>query len=59
MKNYYFLCGLPRAGNTLFGSLMNQNKNVKVSAYSILPNMFTSILDFKNNLHLKLFQITA
>tara|TARA_R100000900_G_scaffold650_1_gene1632 strand:+ start:3632 stop:4375 length:744 start_codon:yes stop_codon:yes gene_type:complete len=55
MKNYYFLCGLPRAGNTLFGSLMNQNKNVKVSAYSILPNMFTSILDFKNNLHFKTF----
>jgi hypothetical protein len=46
--NIYFLCGYPRAGNTLFGSLMNQNTNVKVSPNSILPLMLNTILKLKN-----------
>ena len=36
-KQYYFLLGLPRAGNTLLGSLINQNSNVCLTAYSVLP----------------------
>ena len=35
MKEIFFLSGLPRAGNTLFGSLMNQNPDVAVTANSI------------------------
>ena len=35
MKDIFFLHGLPRAGNTVFGSIMNQNKNVAVTANSI------------------------
>ena len=27
MKDIFFLHGLPRAGNTIFGSIMNQNKD--------------------------------
>ena len=49
MKKFYFLCSLPRAGNTLFASLMNQNKNVLVSPYSVVPNLIKPILDIKNH----------
>ena len=35
-KEYYFLTGLPRAGNTLLGSLMNQNPNVCITAQSVV-----------------------
>ena len=34
MKKYYFLVNLPRSGNTLFASIMNQNPDVAVTAYS-------------------------
>ena len=34
MKKYYFLTGLPRAGNTLLSSIINQNPDVVVTAYS-------------------------
>lgn len=43
--NIYFLTGIPRAGNTLFGSLMNQNENVKVSANSLVPILINNILN--------------
>tara|TARA_B100000282_G_C31703353_1_gene477403 strand:- start:99 stop:887 length:789 start_codon:yes stop_codon:yes gene_type:complete len=35
--------GLPRAGNTLFGSLLNQNPRIKVTANSILPDILWQI----------------
>ena len=43
MKQYYFLCGLPRCGNTLFASILNQNKNICVTANSIIPTVFNAI----------------
>jgi len=33
-KKIYFLCGMPRSGNTLFTSIMNQNPDVAVTANS-------------------------
>lgn len=33
-KKIFGLCGIPRAGNTIFGSLMNQNPKVSVTANS-------------------------
>ena len=33
-KKYYFLAGLPRAGNTVLSSILNQNSRVQVSANS-------------------------
>jgi len=36
-KKFYFLCGLPRAGNTLLTSLLNQNPDIACT-----PNAFTS-----------------
>ena len=39
MNNIYFLCSLPRAGNTLFGSIVNQSQHVKVTANTILTDV--------------------
>jgi len=39
-KKFYFLCGLPRAGNTLFASLMNQNPDIAVTANSMVCDIF-------------------
>jgi sulfotransferase len=40
MKAYYFLTGLPRSGNTLLGSIINQNPNVSLTANTILTDVF-------------------
>lgn len=42
-KQYYFLSGVPRAGNTLLGSLLNQNKNISVTSNSIVSEMLHKI----------------
>lgn len=36
MKKYFFLAGLPRSGNTLLSTILNQNPDIKVSANSFL-----------------------
>ena len=43
MKDIFFLHGLPRAGNTVFGSIMNQNKNVAVTGNSICCDIIGGI----------------
>jgi hypothetical protein len=43
MKDIFFLHGLPRAGNTVFGSIMNQNKDVAVTANSICCDIIGEI----------------
>ena len=48
-KKFYFLCGLPRCGNTIFASLLNQNKNICVTANSIIPTIFNNIKPIYNN----------
>ena len=48
MKDIFFLCGLPRAGNTLFGSIMNQNPDVGVSANSICADMMGELFMLKH-----------
>ena len=53
--NIYFLTGMPRAGNTLFGSLMNQNPNIKVSPNSICALLIKNILNIKNEQQYKNF----
>ena len=47
MKEIFFLSGLPRSGNTLFGSLMNQNPNVTVTANSITADMMGELFTLK------------
>jgi len=51
MKNIFFLSALPRAGNTLLGSIINQNKNIQVTANSIVTDLLREthkIKDFEN-----------
>jgi hypothetical protein len=40
MKEYYFLTGLPRSGNTLLGSIINQNYKICLTANTILTDVF-------------------
>ena len=47
MKEIFFLSGLPRAGNTLFGSIMNQNPKVAVTANSITADMMGELFSLK------------
>jgi hypothetical protein len=39
MKKIYFLSGIPRAGNTLLASLLNQNKKITVTGNSIITEI--------------------
>ena len=48
MKDIFFLHGLPRAGNTLFSSIMNQNPDVGVSANSICADMMGELFMLKH-----------
>ena len=49
MKAYYFLSGLPRSGNTLLGSLINQNPRISVTANTILTDILYQLHLFKKN----------
>ena len=46
-KQFFYLCGLPRAGNTLFASIMNQNKNISVTGNSIVCDILYKINELK------------
>ena len=46
-KKYYFLSGLPRAGNTLLGSILNQNKSISMTANSTVCEMLYRIESIK------------
>jgi sulfotransferase len=39
-KQYFFLAGLPRSGNTLLSSILNQNPDIQVSANSLISEIF-------------------
>jgi len=48
MKEYYFLTGLPRSGNTLLGSIINQNQKISLTANSILTDVIYQLSLIKN-----------
>ena len=48
MKEIFFLNGLPRAGNTVFSSIMNQNPNVAATANSICADMMGELFTLKH-----------
>jgi hypothetical protein len=56
MKEIYFLSGMPRAGNTLLGALINQNKKITVTANSIIPELFCKLSLLKKTEIFKNFQ---
>jgi hypothetical protein len=49
MKQYYFLCGMPRAGNTVLSAVMNQDKRVTFTANSILCDIVYQLDNLKKN----------
>ena len=55
MKNIYFLSSLPRAGNTLLGSIINSNKNIKCTANSIVPSILDNLFKLKKTSAFKNF----
>ena len=48
MKKFYCLHGLPRAGNTLLASIINQNPKVAVTANSIIADMLGELYMLKH-----------
>tara|TARA_R110000765_G_scaffold341452_1_gene431560 strand:- start:275 stop:1036 length:762 start_codon:yes stop_codon:yes gene_type:complete len=54
-KQYYFLQGLPRSGNTLLSSLINQNPNVCLTANSILVDILWQLSIIKDSSSYKNF----
>jgi hypothetical protein len=55
MKKIYFLSGMPRSGNTLLGSLINQNEEITVTGSSIVCSILYSISLLKEELAFKNF----
>tara|TARA_R110000744_G_scaffold380479_1_gene501389 strand:+ start:3862 stop:4632 length:771 start_codon:yes stop_codon:yes gene_type:complete len=45
--NINFLCSLPRAGNTILGSIVNENKKIKLSPNSILLDILYKLNNLK------------
>jgi hypothetical protein len=56
MKQMYFLHGLPRAGNTLLGSLLNQNPKIALTANSPCADMLGDLYMLKYTDIFKNFQ---
>ena len=46
-KQIYFLCAMPRSGNTLFASIMNQNPDIAVTANSITLEIMKELFFLK------------
>ena len=42
-KKIFFLVSLPRAGNTILGSLINQNPNFACTAHSVVPDIVENL----------------
>lgn len=56
-QNYYFLVGLPRTGNTLLSSILNQNSNIKVTPYSVVPEILHNINNIKQSIGFQVFPL--
>lgn len=48
-KKFFFLAGLPRSGNTLLSSILNQNPDIQVSPNSPLPDILWNLDQTHNN----------
>jgi hypothetical protein len=49
MKEYYFLSGLPRSGNTLLSTILNENLNIHATGRSFLPDLLFAMKNKENN----------
>jgi hypothetical protein len=48
-KVIHYLCGLPRAGNTILSSILNQNPNIAATANSIVTEIFKDLHNLKKS----------
>ena len=48
-KQIYFLCAMPRSGNTLFASILNQNSDIAVTANSITLEIMKKLVLLKQD----------
>ena len=48
-KKFFFLQSLPRSGSTLLSSLVNENKNIKITANSVVPEILFKIYSVKDH----------
>ena len=55
MKEIFFLSGMPRSGNTLLSSLVNQNKDITINAQSPVIDMVHDFCLMKEDLIFKNF----
>ena len=55
LKKIYFLSGLPRCGNTLLASILNQNPNISVTANSITADILYNLEQLKETTSFKNF----
>tara|TARA_Y100000385_G_C12882940_1_gene546552 strand:- start:14 stop:763 length:750 start_codon:yes stop_codon:yes gene_type:complete len=55
MKQYHFLCSVPRSGVTLLSSILNQSKQLQVTPNSILPQLLINLQETKNSIYFKNF----
>lgn len=56
MKKFYFISGLPRSGNTLLASLLNQNPNILATGQSVVPSVYYDLQTItQNNLVNKIY----
>jgi hypothetical protein len=43
MKEYFYISGLPRSGNTLLSTILNQNQNIHATGHSFVPDLLFAI----------------
>jgi hypothetical protein len=55
MKEIYFLSGMPRSGNTLLGSLINQNEEITMTGSSIVCSILYNLSLLKEEITFKNF----
>jgi len=55
MKQYHFLCSIPRSGVTLLSSILNQSKQIQVTPNSILPQLLVNLQEAKDTIYFKNF----
>jgi len=57
MKKFFFLAGLPRAGNTLLSTLLNQNSDILVTPNSVVPHLLLKLHETKQTFMYKNFPV--
>jgi hypothetical protein len=49
MKEYFYISGLPRSGNTLLSTILNENLNIHATGHSFVPDLFFAIKNIEHN----------